>query len=131
MSNEIRIFLDNEWAVPGDTVTGKVGWFCEKQPKKIILRLNWHTTGRGTTDKGTVDEENIICTDSSGEASFSLRTPSDSPYSYYGKLVSIIWEVEAIADIAWKIDPKTYAPIVISPTGEPLSPPQEWQEDIE
>ena len=131
MSNEIRIFLDKESFTPGENITGKVGWFCSKIPKKIIIRLSWSTEGRGTTDKQTISKENIFCTDSSGEASFSLNVPADCPYSYRGRLVSILWSVKATADIAWKIDPKTSAPITISPTGEPLYPPDEYVENSE
>ena len=129
MSRELQILLDRESAAPGETVTGSVSWYCSKQPKQIIVQLNWRTEGRGSTDKGTAVEERILCSSEKGNAGFSLRVPDNCHSSYRGVLVSIVWSVKCIADISWKIDPKESVPLVISSTGEPFTPPPEYMSE--
>lgn len=80
---------------PHDTVTGRVAWQLEKEPRDLELRLCWFTRGRGTEESQTV--EALPLGDSlRGERSFSFRLPAE-PWSVNGTLVQIAWALEVVA----------------------------------
>ena len=127
MSNEIQIECDQEVYKPGETVTGTVMWFCSKVPTAIKIELKWQTSGRGTTDKGKANSVSIPCSTAKGDTSFEIKIPADCRSSYSGSLVSLLWSLDCFADISWAIDPKNTQRIVISKTGSPLAPPEEYK----
>lgn len=80
---------------PYETVTGRVAWQLESEPRNLELRLCWFTRGRGTEESRTIEVLSLGDT-SRGERSFSFRLPAE-PWSTHGKLIQIVWALEVVA----------------------------------
>lgn len=80
---------------PHDTVTGRVAWQLEKEPRDLELRLCWFTSGRGTEESRTI-EALRLGDGLRGEKAFSFRLPAE-PWSINGTLVRIAWALEVVA----------------------------------
>jgi hypothetical protein len=82
---------------PGETLDGETSWSLDRQPHAVELRLFWFTRGRGTED---VEIVQTLAFDNPGRQdrrSFQLCLP-ESPYSFSGKLISLVWAVEVVAN---------------------------------
>jgi hypothetical protein len=82
---------------PGDTLSGRVTWTLESDPKDAELRLFWYTAGKGTQNVGV---ENAIVFDNPTRREsrdFRMILPN-APFSCSGSLVSIIWALELIIE---------------------------------
>lgn len=82
---------------PGQTVSGEARWELEKDPTEVVLRLFWFTEGRGTRDVAVVNSERFEAPGFHDRRTFSFQLP-EGPYSFSGKLISLIWALELIAD---------------------------------
>ncbi len=71
---------------PGETVEGVVAGGSPD----VEVRLFWYTEG-----KGTQDLEVVATARPDAGGGFRLPLPA-SPYSFSGKLISLIWAVEAV-----------------------------------
>ncbi len=71
---------------PGETVEGAV---VGGSPA-VEVRLFWYTEG-----KGTQDLEVVATAHPDADGRFRLPLPA-APYSFSGKLISLIWAVEAV-----------------------------------
>ncbi len=102
---------------PGDRVEGHVSWSLEEAPASVELRLFWSTRGKGDQDVWVI--ENIAFAKPAAEdrRSFSLQLPEEGPYSFSGKLVSLVWAVEAVTLPGNLSESATF---MLSPTGEEL-----------
>jgi hypothetical protein len=91
----LEIFIDGDRNTfePGDTISGKVRWFLEKETDVLTLSLFWRTVGRGTEDMGLAESLDFENPGLSGESSFSMKCP-EGPYSFSGTLISIVWGLE-------------------------------------
>lgn len=98
---------------PGETVTGLVRWSLASAPKRIDVRLFWRTEGKGTADSGLAGELRFEGLDAEGEQAVVLDLPV-GPYSFSGKLISLLWAVEAVARPGKEV---ARAAVVLSPTG--------------
>lgn len=97
MMNAIRIDLEGTSArEPGDEIRGTVHWTLSVPPTSIQTRLFWYTEGKGDRDLSVAQESSTETTAASGSTSFTFRLPA-GPYSFSGKLISLIWAIEAIA----------------------------------
>lgn len=93
----IRLTLDKKGYMPGDKLTGTMEWSNDGTvPKTVGVRLGWHTRGKGDMDSDVV-EEIPFTPAASGNQRFSCTLP-EGPYSFYGTLISLIWEVEGYMD---------------------------------
>ena len=105
---------------PGEVVQGAVRITAQEDLRcqHMWLRLQARTEGRGDEDKLVVDELDVFQGDLRAQApthhTFHFRLP-ESPWSYAGELVNIIWEVECAIDIRWARDPFERLPIVMTP----------------
>lgn len=81
---------------PGDELSGTASWRFDKAPKSVEVRLMWFTRGKGTMDVVTVEATSPAAVDGTGSFAFSFRLP-DAPYSFSGKLISLVWAVELVA----------------------------------
>lgn len=101
---------------PGETIDGAVSWQLEAPPRQVFLRLFWFTKGKGAEDMEVVSE--ILFDDPRAtETRLFTMTLPQSPYSFNGKLVSIVWALELGAegkDAAFRQE------IVIAPFGQPI-----------
>ncbi len=99
---------------PGERLEGVAFWELGLPPKSVALRLYWRTQGKGTVDLKIVRPGKFDRPAASDRRPFSIDLPP-GPYSVSGKLVSIVWGVELVAE------PKGESgnvEITISPTGE-------------
>jgi len=111
---ELRIELDRLSFKPGDELTGSVEWRCEKAPQKMELRLFWFTRGKGTEDVGVVETVRFEQPQLNEKRKFRMRLP-ESPYSFSGRLISLIWALELVAELprqAKRVE------IVVGPQGQ-------------
>lgn len=124
MSGQLTLTLeqDKRSYKPGETVCGEVQYTADKKPRRIAVSLEFRTEGRGSTDKGSCAEIDLETMQQSGTLPFQLRIPDEIAPSYHGKLIALCYRVEARLDLAFARDPKDTVSVVISPTGEPLSP---------
>jgi len=105
---------------PGETIECEVRWDFEEQPEAIIVRLVWHTRGLGSEDVGIGATHRQEEPSRRGEARVSLIAPA-FPYSFYGKLISLEWEVEAHPEgLSRRSRRSASCAIVIAPGGEEL-----------
>ena len=94
MSNlEIQIEQDRTAFTPGEEIAGSAKWQLDNSQEYLELTLYWRTEGKGTQDIGIVETLRFDNPESFGEREFKLRLPS-GPYSFSGKLISIIWAFE-------------------------------------
>lgn len=101
---------------PGDVVEGTVRWQLEPGPTEIETRLFWYTLGKGDQDIGIVETIPYANPAPTESRQFRFRLP-EGPYSFSGKLISLAWAVEVVAqpgDVAGR------AEITVSPTGDEI-----------
>lgn len=108
---------------PGDTIVGVV----EITPNEVIkcrqveVTIGWHTEGRGDLDRMIIYNDMIpveeIYPDSPITHHFETVLPSE-PWSYAGKLIRIVWEVQAKIDIAWATDINQSLQFALAPAPE-------------
>ena len=115
-SLDIQIEQDRTAFMPGEEIRGWAKWRLDNSTEYLELTLFWRTEGKGTQDIGIVETVRIDNPDSLGEQEFTIRVP-DGPYSFSGKLISIIWALE-LSVSKGKDAPRKE--IVISPTKEEI-----------
>jgi hypothetical protein len=94
MSNlEIQIVENKANFKPGGEIRGSVLWSFDNAPVPLELSLFWSTEGKGTQDIGVVETISIETPGASGQKEFTFTAPA-CPYSFSGKLISIIWAMK-------------------------------------
>ncbi len=81
---------------PGAEVSGSISWKVEAPIQAIELRLFWFTRGKGTEDAAVIDKMRLDQPSAAGTEKFRFKLP-DAPYSFSGKLISLIWGLELVA----------------------------------
>lgn len=107
---------------PRARVDGSASWSLEQAPAWLEIRLAWHTEGKGTKEVVVVVRERLRGVSAQDQRTFSLSLP-ELPYTYHGRIVSILWSVEVFGPSRrfWRREEVlATVPIVVSPTGEPL-----------
>jgi len=92
---EIRTREDKTNYNPGEEVVGEVSWQTDTVPRDAELRLFWHTAGKGTRDVEVVESISFESPLRQDRRAFRFTLP-ESPYSFSGKLVSLIWALELV-----------------------------------
>ena len=82
---------------PGETLSGRVTWQVDGAPESAELRLFWYTRGKGTQDVENVNSVVFQTPQMNDERTFSLTLPRQ-PYSFSGKLISLVWALELIVE---------------------------------
>lgn len=103
---------------PGEVISGTAACPRQSQPANVVVRLFWFTRGRGTSDMQIVEEVSVSNTQGLGEMPFSLRVPN-GPYSFSGRLISIVWGIEAMDELSGK---SGKIEIVCAPEGREIAP---------
>jgi hypothetical protein len=101
---------------PGDTVRGTVQWNVQGNPQRLDLSLLWYTTGKGTRDVGVIETLAVDNPGSFGSRDFAFTLPY-GPYSFSGKLISLIWVLELSCTPGEGI---VRQEITVSPTGREI-----------
>ncbi len=115
----IHIRVDAATVAVGGTVTGAVQWQSDKAPRRLIVRLEWFTEGRGDPNSGVVAEQ--VWTAGDGQlglppaVDFALAVPPSGPCSYDGQLIRVRWRVTARLDLPLARDDKAEAPVTVLP----------------
>ena len=93
-------------------------WSLPSTPRSLEARLFWFTRGKGTEDVDVVATEPVPAPGAHGERRVRFTLP-DAPYSFSGRLISLIWAVELVADntaARWEF--------VLAPEGREILLPQ-------
>lgn len=98
-ANELGIFLaENRTAFrPGEQLAVSALWALPVAPESLEVRLFWYTRGKGTQDDAIVAVQRIEAPEAAGERTLTFRLPAQ-PWSFSGKLISLIWAVELVAE---------------------------------
>jgi hypothetical protein len=99
---------------PGGEISGNVSWTFDFPPQRVELRLFWRTEGRGSTDVGLVETVAFENPGVMGKRPFRLRLP-ESPYSFSGKLISLIWSLELVEQPGGEVAREDF---IMGPKGE-------------
>ncbi len=92
---EIRTRDDRTEFLPGEELAGEVSWQSDSAPGPVELRLFWHTEGKGTRDVEEIETISFNVPGRQDRRDFRFQLP-DSPYSFSGKLVSVVWSLELV-----------------------------------
>jgi len=101
---------------PGERVEGRIEWGSDANPRALELSLLWYTSGKGTRDARVLDTHKIDNPGALGSDKFSFTLPG-GPYSFSGKLISLIWALELTCRPG---DETVRKEIVVSPTGKEI-----------
>ena len=86
--------------------------------KRVIVRVGWHTEGRGTQNSATVGELEIaqgnLTANTPIAQSFALDLPRE-PWTFSGYYVNIVWTVKVTVDIPLGTDLEAIQPFVLAP----------------
>jgi hypothetical protein len=98
---------------PGETVQGAARWELDAPPSRVEARLFWYTRGKGTQDVEIVRTAAWELPSNAEKREFSFQIP-DSPFSFSGKLVSVLWAVEAVTEPPGEV---ARVEVTVSPSG--------------
>ncbi len=93
--DKLNIVLKNDQPAfaPRGIMDGTVQWNLDGNPQYLELSLFWYTSGKGTRDVGVVETRRFDEPGACGSKGFSFTLP-EGPYSFSGKLISLIWAIE-------------------------------------
>jgi hypothetical protein len=123
----IRIVLSEQKVRNGEHLRGNVTWRAEgsKTPRKLDVVCRWRIEGKGKSRQevvGSAGSENPM---PEMVISFDFEIPIHGPLSYDGKLLRIIWEVFANADLPMARDENDVAAFTVVAR---RWNPEEWKE---
>jgi len=110
---------------PGEEVSGVVLWVIDgddedfgevAELESAEVRLIWFTRGRGDRDSGIVAAEELAGPQATDRRRFSFPIPA-GPYSVSGKLISLVWAVEAVLEPGGRA---ARTEITVSPVGREI-----------
>jgi hypothetical protein len=112
--SELHIELadDRGAFTPGASLEGRVSWNVDGATSAEV-RLFWYTRGKGTGDVGLVDTVAFASPQAADQRTFRFALP-EAPYSFSGKLISIVWAMELIVEPGPSVERRE---IVMSPSG--------------
>ena len=126
----LKINLDKSSFKTGEKISGEIVWSDERsETERIETRLIWYTQGKGDQDFEVIDSISFEMSGASsqnGQSRFDFVAPN-RPLSFSGKLISLIWAVEAIV-YPGKHGERT--DIVISRTGSEIVLERSYESDI-
>jgi hypothetical protein len=108
----IELAEDRHTFKPGESITGRVSWSVSGATSAEV-RLFWYTRGKGTEDVGLVDAVAFPGPQPSDQQAFRFTLP-EGPFSFSGKLISILWAIELIVEPGPSVERRE---IVMSPSG--------------
>lgn len=109
---------------PGENISGRIEWLELEDTDRIETRLIWYTEGKGDQDVGVAVSIPAKLTAPNGNLPFELTAPS-RPYSFSGKLISLIWAVEVVQFPSREGERER---ITISPDGEEIVLDKSYEE---
>ncbi len=115
---KLSIVLNEDKAAfaPREMIRGTIRWSLDVGVRRLELSLFWYTAGKGTRDVGVIETMQFDEPGAVGWKDFSFTLP-DGPYSFSGKLISLIWALELTCSPGSEIARRE---IVVSPTGHEI-----------
>jgi len=121
----IALDLDHVVAECGGHFTGRVsrqadadGVSSTSRARAVRLVLRYRTEGRGDTDRQDVSNLELELEPHGGlNTAFSLPVPPNGPVSYDGRMLRVLYEIEARVDVKLARDPKIERPVLVVPVG--------------
>lgn len=121
----VGLELDEQVCEVGGRFTGRLirqadadGISNDSRARSIRLVLRVYTSGRGDTDRRDISTLTFDLEAHGGlNADFSLTVPADSPVSYDGSLMRIMYEIEARIDLKLARDEKYARQVLVVPEG--------------
>ena len=92
----LALHEDQATFAPRETIRGTARWNLDENPHHLELSLFWYTAGKGTRDVDVIQTYRLDEPGASGSRDFSFSLP-EGPYSFSGKLISLIWAIELTA----------------------------------
>jgi hypothetical protein len=80
---------------PGEPMAGAVSWTLDTLAERVELRLFWYTRGKGTAATEVVEVVRFEKPQLHEKRQFQVTAP-DGPYSFSGKLISLVWALELV-----------------------------------
>ena len=80
---------------PGDRVELEAEWQLVELPRAVDIRLVWYTRGKGSQDVEVVERLAFADPKQAEARPFAIQAPLE-PYSFSGKLISLIWALELV-----------------------------------
>ena len=103
--------------VPGDRIRGTASWSLVEPAETLEVRLFWYTRGKGDTDVCVVGERRFENPRAVHRQECTFQLP-EAPFSFSGKLVSLVWAVEVVVDSS---NESTRLDIVVAPDGNEVN----------
>ncbi|QDU36928.1 hypothetical protein Mal4_12290 [Maioricimonas rarisocia] len=105
---------------PGAEIDVYLDWQLDEDPAALEVRVVWHTAGKGDMDLGVAHTVRLDHPTASGNRQMTITLPR-APYSFSGRLVSLMWGLECVA-----LPDGTSArkEIMIAPQGDEVRLPQ-------
>lgn len=101
---------------PGEPLKGTVSWNLEGRLDAVEINLFYYTKGKGTQDTVVMDRRRFERPPNNGTEAFTFQLP-EAPYSFSGKLISVVWAVEALVEPGEAVQ---RAEFTLSPTGREI-----------
>lgn len=116
--HKLQVILDADRREyrPGEQLEGRVTWNLEAGLKRLEINLFYYTKGKGTQDSVVTDRRQVDRPSNHGTEPFSFQLPL-GPYSFSGKLISLVWAVEALAEPGGAVERVEFT---LSPTGKEI-----------
>jgi len=99
---------------PGAQAIVTAKWDLEKPAEYVELRLMWLTQGKGDTDVSLVQNLRFDDPPQQDTKRLGIQLP-DGPYSFSGKLVSLIWALDLVAH---PMDETVRLELIVAPGGK-------------
>jgi len=109
---------------PGQRLAGRVTLQADRDltVKAVTVLVQWKTSGKGNVDIGVAwtntwpvePAEQALQPGRALSRPFECTLPVE-PWSYAGQIVSIEWEVRAVLDVPWAVDPAVSRPFRLHP----------------
>jgi len=102
--SELRIALQRDRVAfqPGEDLVGAAYWKLDSPARALEVRLFWFTRGKGTEDAGVVQTVRFDEPKPEEARPFRFKLPA-APYSFSGKLISLIWALELVTEPAKEV----------------------------
>ena len=109
---------------PGSALSGRAVFTpkAETTVNGVSLSVRWKTRGKGDDSSGEIWSKTEEIPEGSRvvEAGRTVSWPfrcqlPESPWSYTGKVFSIVWEVGVRLDVSWAVDPHAVREFTLHP----------------
>jgi hypothetical protein len=113
---KIAVREDRTRFLPGDEVVAAAYWKLDHPPRTAEARLFWFTRGKGTQDVNVVQTIRFENPQPEEARPARFQLP-DAPYSFSGKLISLVWALELVVEPGGE---SKRVELTVSPTGEEI-----------